>query len=340
MSIESKLWYGLDPERSPSEFSDCREERKQLEEMIAKLDAITQWLREDERLVLELVRGGKGPTAIMRTLGLKSKQAAARTIQHVVTVAKFYCTHTDAINSLSGIDGQLVKDFLVGRMKLSEFATKYGMTRDESWDLVREVKSCAAPAVVSAIDEYMAMQVGGVFTKGRPKMAGTAWRDEFRQVMQMLIEKGVWYEWGGQKPFARPWGVADCSGLVIEVLKKVGRLPKEFPDTGVRGLTEEFSRVKVPSPGDVVFYGGSDAKAGHIMFYLGGVVRDGNGKIRFSFREGGFPGMKEIHEHAVIGMGGGRKNMQSDYARIAGAGLWIRRAARYRRDFLRFGKVS
>jgi len=60
---------------------------------------------------------------------------------------------------------------------------------------------------------------------------------------------GTFYIWGGDDPSG-----FDCSGSVIEYLKSVGRLPREF-DTTALGLSKMFPKVAKPKKGCLVFYG-------------------------------------------------------------------------------------
>ena len=146
-------------------------------------------------------------------------------------------------------------------------------------------------------------------------MADEAWRDDLRKVVLNAVGK-VWYHWGGQD-FEQ--GVADCSGLVLELLKLVKVLPADYPDRTAQGLAREFSTtVQKPRCGDLAFYGSSWNKVTHVMVYLGGV--QGRGEF-------------------VAGMCGGRRNMKAIWARLVGAGLWLR-TPRYRRDFLGYRRVQ
>jgi len=141
------------------------------------------------------------------------------------------------------------------------------------------------------------------------------WRDEVKEFITSQVGK-IWYVWGGQNIGG---GVADCSGLVLEVLKKFGRLPKDFPDTTADGLYKFVTTpTENPKPGDLVFYGRS--RISHVMFYVGKVY--------------------DIGDRCVAGMCGGRKNMTSNQARLMGSSLWVRKYPKYRNDFVGFGKVK
>ena len=63
---------------------------------------------------------------------------------------------------------------------------------------------------------------------------------------------GLPYKWGGNDAMSG----FDCSGLIVEILKSVGLLPRQF-DTTAKGLMIMFRDKKVDSPyeGCLVFYG-------------------------------------------------------------------------------------
>jgi len=158
---------------------------------------------------------------------------------------------------------------------------------------------------------------------------GEKWRDRFRDMMLMLSDKGVWYVWGGQKPFGYQHdvnlqGVADCSGLVLEVLKKLGKLPKAFPDMTAQSLSREFAATSKPKPGDLVFYGKDWRRVTHVMFYFGELEYRADKKIA----------------DAVVGMCGGRGGMTEQEARMFGGMLKFQRGSKYRRDLLGARKVA
>lgn len=145
-------------------------------------------------------------------------------------------------------------------------------------------------------------------------MSSDKWRVQFKLFLVSKLGK-VWYVWGGQ---SLKDGEADCSGLVIEVLKKYGRLPEDIPDMTAQGLSRMFAITKKPEPGDLAFYGKSWSKVTHVVFYIG------------SFNN---------YPNTVAGMCGGRSGMKKTWAKKLGAGLWLKTSAKYRRDFLGYRKV-
>lgn len=78
------------------------------------------------------------------------------------------------------------------------------------------------------------------------------------------------YLWGGDNPIEYDGDDEDivtgfdCSGLIIEILKSVGKLPRRG-DWRARDLQQMFPRVQVPMLGCLVFYGDP---ATHVEFCL------------------------------------------------------------------------
>jgi len=60
---------------------------------------------------------------------------------------------------------------------------------------------------------------------------------------------GTFYKWGGDDPSG-----FDCSGLVIELLKSVGKFPRKRDATAL-GLSQMYQKVGKPKEGCIVFYG-------------------------------------------------------------------------------------
>jgi len=82
-----------------------------------------------------------------------------------------------------------------------------------------------------------------------------------RQIAKNIAWKylGSWYKWGGDDPSG-----FDCSGLVIEILKSVGILPRRY-DARAEQLSYKFKRVNRPYLGCLVFYG---SPITHVEFCL------------------------------------------------------------------------
>ena len=156
-------------------------------------------------------------------------------------------------------------------------------------------------------------------------MSGSdTWREDAKK--WLLDNCGEqWYVWRGQNI---EQGHVDCSGLVLEVLKKFKVLPESFGDVKAQGLSRCFRYTRSPQVCDLVFYGKDWNHVTHVMFYVGEL--------------GGYDveGTWLSYDHCVAGMSGGKKNMSSSWARIMGAALWVKTSPRYRRDFLGYRRVE
>jgi hypothetical protein len=78
-----------------------------------------------------------------------------------------------------------------------------------------------------------------------------AYREHMARAMALKIaESLLWtpYLWAGDDPSG-----LDCSGMMIEVLKSVGKLPYTYDDTA-HGLYNRFKVSNSPKPGDLVFW--------------------------------------------------------------------------------------
>lgn len=81
-----------------------------------------------------------------------------------------------------------------------------------------------------------------------------------RFVREAGLYHGTPYIWGGDDPSG-----FDCSGLVVECLKAVGRL-KESEDLSANGLWERFKHLEAPGPRDgcMVFWFKKRGRAYHV----------------------------------------------------------------------------
>lgn len=72
-----------------------------------------------------------------------------------------------------------------------------------------------------------------------------------RELATKLAEQhlGLPYRWGGDDPLVG----FDCSGLVIEILQSVGKLPRNA-DYTADDLSRVFPETEVLQPGALVFY--------------------------------------------------------------------------------------
>jgi hypothetical protein len=144
------------------------------------------------------------------------------------------------------------------------------------------------------------------------------WRTDIKT---WLIQNAghVWYEWGGQDLYAE---IADCSGLVIELLKRAGKLPIGF-DATAQGLCNRYPETIAPECGDLAVYGNGASGITHVMIWVGALDI---GTIHWT--------------DCVVGMVGGGKDTTADIGRLVGAGLFFRPRHDYRRDFQSFRRVD
>lgn len=93
---------------------------------------------------------------------------------------------------------------------------------------------------------------------------------EKRELMLDLAMRwlGKPYLWGGDDPMAG----FDCSGLVVEVLKSVGALPREG-DWTAEQLRQRFPKTSIPERGRLVFWG--ETVATHVELLLDGELSIG-----------------------------------------------------------------
>lgn len=135
----------------------------------------------------------------------------------------------------------------------------------------------------------------------------TDWRAQLAEMTRQCIGQ-VWYVWGAQSIGE---GVADCSGLVVSLLRGMGRIGQadDYSSRGLWRLCQKKSGD--PQPGDLAFYGWP---IHHVAIVIG--------------RHSAIPGVT-----CVASMSGGGKHVKSKkQAQAIGAGLWVRRM-KYRKDF-------
>jgi len=282
------------------------------------------WPRE--RLLLGLMRLGKTPSEVARILGFSRRQRAAEEMRRVISVISFYAGHYETVRRLYrgrvNLDRRqliAVRMYAAGRINQRRVAELLGFRhRRALCTMLLRARARLAEAGDHEVLQLLrdcAKRRKSLRMRRRRLMSTDAWRDDVKRRLLQMLGK-VWYEWGGQDLGRRR---ADCSGLVLEVLKEARVLPPTVKDMTAHQLSRLFRRrVKRPLPGDLAFYGGSWSRVTHVMFYMGEVD--------------GIEGM-------VAGMCGGRRNMKASWARKVGAGLWLR-PAKYRKDFLGFSRVE
>lgn len=300
--------------------SDDKPELDNVEELLDRLDTIREhYLTEDERMVLDMRRDGVTMEQMCELLGLSHSKGGTvhRAVESVIATARFFAEHLDVFE---GEQDLMLKAYARG-VSLQQIAADAGVHKNT-------VQQRIAVAVLNHRYEAAYRQVTRIRRQVRTrwkekKMPRANWRENFRNLIMERIGN-VWYVWGGQtlKGLVSGEGECDCSGVVLEVLKEVGVLPKAFPDKTAHDLRRHFtSRTTKPEPGDLAFYG-RPRKVTHVMFHLG-IVEELNS------------------DQCVVGMvGGGRSGMTYEQARLLGVGLWVRTSPRYRRDFLGYRKVQ
>ncbi len=114
---------------------------------------------------------------------------------------------------------------------------------------------------------------------------------------------GTFYSWGGDDPSA-----FDCSGLVVECAKSIGKLPRRG-DWTAQGLRGRFTPInyEFTTPGDLVFWRRpQDDTATHVgilwdptLYYLGA---EGGGRA-VKTRDDAIKGNAFIKLRPVLGRG-------------------------------------
>jgi len=293
----------------------------------------------EERQLLWLVREGKGPTDVAEIMGLNCPKGrpwhATKELNRAIGVARFFARHLAAVRKLyTGMlpltrrETLVLMMFVVDRQTSRDIGRHFGI-RWRPWTTQvlggarGKLERGGHPDVVAMLDEALSRK--GLRIRRRRIMAGgDQWRSDAKE--WLLENTGqVWYHWAGQQV---DQGRADCSGLVMEVLKKFKVLPGNFGDMTAQELARHFRHARNPRVCDLVFYGKTWRKVRHVMFYLG------------PFVVGRSDGTLTSHENCVAGMCGGRRLMDENWARLAGAGLWVKTSPRYRRDFLGYRRVE
>lgn len=315
------------------------------------LGSLSRYLLPGEAAILELARLGKTPVEVARVLGLPSRQLADREVWRVGEVARFYAERAGLMERVKEVSrsfsverAELIRLFVFERLLLREVAERLGIQRKEARRRLRllldHLRRDGYPDVAGLLEETWsnrklrarhwerdAKMLG--WRGGRRAMVAEAWRFDLRDLLLTYVGK-IDYDWGGQRvDWAAGYGHADCSGLVIEMLKKVGRLPATFRDVNAQGLWGFFSkRTRQPQLCDLAFYGKDPQRIQHVMFYLGrGQIPEGRASVWLREKE------------CVIGMCNGAEDMEACDAHLLGAGLFVRTTPRYRGDFLGYGVV-
>lgn len=317
---------------------------------------VARYMTDDERTVSAMLADGRGPSSVAAILGLESKQAAAKVIGRTVKALGVLCGHAASLDAVARVgprgkaivlwpEWEAFKEVMLHRTPLEEIAKSIGCDVNTVAAFLNRVRRRLVDSGEIAMAEALSdMRVLSYLTNRYRGRSGIMqeWREKFRNMAMDMTRKGVAYVWGGQNPFGRiakaiggketnfeVEGRADCSGLVIEMLKELGRIPRTFPDQSASGLARSFMEpTGDPRPGDLVFYGRSFETASHVMFYFGKLTMPKMDRSEVAWSD------------AVVGMSGGRRNMSLEYALLTGARMKFYSSPRYRKDFLGFKKVN
>jgi cell wall-associated NlpC family hydrolase len=154
--------------------------------------------------------------------------------------------------------------------------------------------------------------------------AATATRSQGPASEILLTAVGIPYSYGAGSP-ATPWGKMarglaggwglDCSGFAQAALAKFRRLPRNAPDRSASQLAAASKPVAwgKQRPLDLAFYG---RPISHVMIVLSLPDKSGDSE--------------------VIGESGGRSSTNGDNPKAA---VKVFSSARYRKDFIRFGRI-
>jgi cell wall-associated NlpC family hydrolase len=274
------------------------------------VDRVWRFLKKEERVILQLARGGKTPSDIAEIMHLRDRFHALDELQRAIKVVRHRMSYKDIAKRMG------YEPDRTGRTRAVYDVVRkaaHKLRRSGDAELADMVSECCAARELRESDG-----------KARRAEMAEAWRGKVRNFLLESTGK-VHYEWGAQHVFLKgnftlaSTARADCSGFTIEVLKRAGVLPKGFRDTTAQGLARYFNRtVRKPAVADLAFYGTGPRKVTHVAFYIGEIEG----------RKGEY----------VATMSGGRRGMKASWARKVGAALWLRNV-RYRADFLWFRRV-
>lgn len=285
---------------------------------------------KDERLILSLMREGKGPTAIAHILRFRDKKHAHIVIGHVLKVASFLVRHRearkrlkDAVRCLSP-NHRRVCQLLVRRRTVAEIAREVGYTPNGAkWAVrlaVEKLRKHGHGEVADMVAEAHSTRTysdNPCWVLGRRRRQGIEqWRQNVVSALLGSVGRVRFEDESSDYDLRQRCGTADAAGLVVSALAAVHKLPAKFRERSVLGLARHYRPVKSPLPGDLVFYGRAEPQ--HVMFFTGEV---------------------DCWTSTVIGIVGGRPGMTPREASVTGAGLWLRNRVKYRTDFLGYRRV-
>jgi len=298
-----------------------------------QIEGIKKFLTKEEKILLELLREGKSCEDISEIMRYYDRGTSRLRINRVIKISKFYCKWKEQVEQLSHDNlrflfpghQRVVLLFIRDRLLHTKIAKKTGYTPGSVielfWKSVRKIQKRGMNELSNFLIEAFALT-----ELRRTKMEDSrmdSWRERLKTGLLAMTGK-VWYEWGAQEVILGKEGFADCSGLVIELLKAQNIFKADLQDMTAQGLAKYCGkRTGKKQIGDLAFYGKDKDNINHVMFWIGPVEI---GNIEFP--------------NAVIGMCGGKTNMKKEDAKLLGAGLFLKKTQHYRKDFLFFGKVD
>ena len=299
-----------------------------------QVEQVWKYLQREERVVLQLAREGKTVSEIAVVMNLPGKQWARKELDRAATIVRYFVKWVEkfselrACSDLSREQIKILTLYAIRRKTVLEISERLGKAERTVYQSVLKATSKLEEAGRTCLAEMVREGIEMQGLRGNRKRRATMpelWRVKLRDLLLSKVGE-VWYVWGGQSLKNES---LDCSGLVIEALKAVDVLPKDFMDMKASGLAKHFSTtVRNPKAGDLVFFGSSWQKVTHVMFYIGAMtVADKVGEMR-------------TFKNCLVGMCGGRKNMSKPWAKMTGAALWIRTTPRYRSGFLGYRRVQ